>query len=112
MILFGVKDAKNKRPIAFDDKENLVRKTRKQNAPKTAIIKREAIRVLLQGEHGTTDLIEKTISQADLLLLVPLSRVLDIPFRARTDDDGPFHALRRRRASTSSQDAPTQGFFS
>ena len=112
VVLFSVKHAKDERPLTFEDEEYLVRKARQQNAPKTAMVKRKAIRVVLQGKHGLADLLEKTISQANLLFLIPLTRFLDIPFSARTDDDAPFHAPRRRRASTSSQDAPTQGFFS
>jgi hypothetical protein len=47
-----------------------------------------------------------------LLLLIPTASFCHIPFGAGTDDDTPFHASRRRRASTSSQVAPTQGFLS
>ena len=112
VFAFGVENAKDQHPFVIQEIKDFVGKARKQNPPKAAIIKGEAIRIIFQGKHGLADLLEKTISQADLLRFIPLPCFLDILFGTRTDDDNPFHAPRRRRASTSSQGAPTQGFFS
>lgn len=105
-------NAEDEHSVSVQDEKNLVGKAWQQNAPKAAMIEREAIRIVLQGEYDLADLLEKTISDSNLLLLIPLTRFFNIPFSARTDDDAPFHTPRRRRASTSSQGAPPQGFFS
>ncbi len=112
VFAFGVKDAEDECPISVEDEKYLVGKARQQNTPKAAIIKWETICIVLQREHSLTNLLDKTISQTDLLLLIPTASFCHIPFGAGTDDDTPFHASRRRRASTSSQVAPTQGFLS
>jgi len=112
MFAFGVENAKDKCPLVFEDEENLIGKSLQQNTPEAEMIKRKTIRVVFQEDHGLTDFLQKAISQANLLFLIPLPRFLDILFGARTDNDGPIHVRRRRRASTSSQGAPVQGFFS
>jgi len=111
VFAFGVENAEDEHPLAVQEVKKLVRKSWEENSPKASIIKREAIRIYLQGSNGTTYLIQKVATETRLPLVIPIPCFLNILFRARPDNNRPFHGRFRNRASTSGQGVPAWGSF-
>jgi len=106
MFAFGVKHAEDHDPFVLQELKEFVRKSRQENSPKPSIINGEAIRIHLQGANGPAHFIQKADFKTGLLFVIPIPRLLNILFGARSNKDRPFHGRFRSRASTSGQGVP------
>ena len=90
-----------------------------QAAPDSRIDFWELKRIELGTKEDLIELIEKTISQAGFLVLVPACSVADIKLGLRPDNENSHHRWGLRRSSlfrissrTSSQGCPSEGLAS
>jgi hypothetical protein len=91
MISARMQNAKHDNLVAFEPVKQFVRKTPHHYSTKSTIIVRMKLRILEQTLNCGSGFGHKLLTQANSLVLVPISSLTQVRLSLRSDDDAPFH---------------------
>ena len=91
MISSPMQNRKQNDSIGFEPIEHFVGEAPRRHSAKAPIIFRTELGILCQTLNGACGFSQEVLTQAALLFLIPITRLSQIDFCSRSDDNTPLH---------------------